>query len=112
MSSISEMKPIAIASDKRDPLLPNVPTFKELGYDIENSLSRFWMAPKLPAEIENRILEGLKKIYSKPEVQERCAQAGLAVNFMSGPELKQSIIDSQAEYKELIEYGESLKEKK
>ncbi len=110
MSSLSEMKPLALASEKRDPNMPDVPTFKELGYDIENSLSRFWMAPRdLPADVEARLLQGLTNIYKDEGLRERCAKAGLAVDFLSGPELKKSIVDSQAELSSLIEYGETLK---
>lgn len=111
MASLSEMKPLAIAAEKRDANLPDVPTFKELGWDIVDSLSRFWMAPKLPADIEARLEQGLEKIYQNPELRERCAKAGLAVDFVTGPKLQQSVEDSLVEYKTLIEYGESLKNK-
>ena len=111
MSSISEMKPLAVAANKRDPNLPDVPTFKELGWDIENSLSRFWMAPKLPADIENRLLRGLENIYKDADLRDRCAKAGLALDFTSGPGLQKAIEDSLREYEILIEYGESLKVK-
>lgn len=112
MSSLSEMKPLAVAAEKRDPNLPTVPTFKELGWDIQDSLSRFWMAPKLPPEIENRLIQGLETIYKNPELRERCAKAGLSVEFMTGPDLQKSVEDSLAEYQTLIEYGESLKNAK
>lgn len=109
MSSISEMKVLAMATEKRDPDFPDVPTFKEKGYDIVNYLSRFWMAPKLGPDVEKRLVDGLKRIYAKPEVIERNRKAGLQVQFVEGEALKKSLMDSFPEAKSLIEYGESLK---
>jgi tripartite-type tricarboxylate transporter receptor subunit TctC len=41
-----QLRFIAIATEKRSPELPNVPTFKELGYDVEYAVTRGIMAPK------------------------------------------------------------------
>ena len=109
MASIGEMKVLAVATEQRDPLFPDVPTFKEQGYDIVNYLSRFWMAPKLPPELEKRLAQGLKRIYAKPEVIERNHKAGLEVQYLDGDELKKNILASFPEAEALIEYGESLK---
>jgi tripartite-type tricarboxylate transporter receptor subunit TctC len=41
-----QLKFLAIGTEKRSPELPNVPTFKELGYNVVYSVSRGVMAPK------------------------------------------------------------------
>ena len=41
-----ELKAYAIAADKRDPALPNLPTLKEKGVDLSFSLKRGVVAPK------------------------------------------------------------------
>ena len=41
-----ELKAYAIAADKRDPALPNLPTLKELGVDMSFSIKRGVVAPK------------------------------------------------------------------
>jgi tripartite-type tricarboxylate transporter receptor subunit TctC len=37
---------LAIATEKRSPELPNIPTFKEMGYDVEYAVTRGIMVPK------------------------------------------------------------------
>jgi tripartite-type tricarboxylate transporter receptor subunit TctC len=47
-----KLRPLAIATEKRDPSLPDVPTFKELGYDVVSERYRaIGGPPKLPGEI-------------------------------------------------------------
>lgn len=41
-----QLRFLAIGTEKRSPELPNVPTFKELGYNVVYSVSRGIMAPK------------------------------------------------------------------
>jgi tripartite-type tricarboxylate transporter receptor subunit TctC len=41
-----QLKFLAIASDKRHPEVPNVPTLKELGIDVEYAVNRGLLAPK------------------------------------------------------------------
>jgi len=49
-----EVRVLAIAAEARHPYLPNVPTFKELGYDIVGGTARGVAAPKgTPKEIMN-----------------------------------------------------------
>lgn len=56
-----KMRPLAVSAAKRFRALPNVPTFKELGYDLEYY---FWVgifAPKgTPAAATTRLREALK----------------------------------------------------
>jgi tripartite-type tricarboxylate transporter receptor subunit TctC len=42
----SKVRMLAVASDKRLPAFPNVPTFKELGYDIVSGAYRGYALPK------------------------------------------------------------------
>lgn len=48
------LKPIAIAADKRSPLLPNVPTFKEGGLDYETGT---WFGLLAPAQTPEAIVD-------------------------------------------------------
>lgn len=54
----AQLKFLAIATEKRSPELPNVPTLKELGYNVVYSVSRGLLAPKgTPSDILSK-LEG------------------------------------------------------
>jgi tripartite-type tricarboxylate transporter receptor subunit TctC len=60
-----QLKFLAIATEQRSPELPNVPTLKELGYNVIYSVSRGLLAPKgTPADVLAK-LEGACSVASK-----------------------------------------------
>jgi len=73
-----KMKAFAVASKARNPALPNVPTFDELG--IPNVYSSAWygiMAPAgLPQEVVARINGEVNTLLKTPEVRKRIADFG------------------------------------
>jgi len=67
------IKPLAIGGAKRSPLLPEVPTFIELGYpDVE---THAWFGLFLPAGVPReaiaRIYQDTKKILEEPEFRQK-----------------------------------------
>jgi tripartite-type tricarboxylate transporter receptor subunit TctC len=51
-----QLKFLAIGTEKRSPELPNVPTFKELGYNVVYAVSRGIVVPKgTPADVQARL---------------------------------------------------------
>lgn len=79
----NEAVAIAIASSERNPELPDVPTFKEQGYDIvvEN-----WVGLSGPAGIDpataSKINETVLAVFANPEVQERLTELGITHRAM------------------------------
>jgi tripartite-type tricarboxylate transporter receptor subunit TctC len=75
---------LAIASPERNPELPNVPTFREQGYDIviEN-----WVGLSGPAGIESgtikKINETVLAVFASPAVQTRLVELGITHRAMS-----------------------------
>ena len=66
------LRVLAIASDERDPMFPNVPTFKELGYDVV--IGPWWgfAAPiGTPEEIIDILDDAIKEALKNPKVIER-----------------------------------------
>jgi tripartite-type tricarboxylate transporter receptor subunit TctC len=88
MIEAGRLRPLATANDKRSPILPNVPTFKELGINgIEVSLWFGMLAPaKTPTAVVARLNGELKKILRMPEVQESFAQQGADPSWDTPPE--------------------------
>lgn len=83
-------RPIAIASEKRHPWLPDVPTFRELGYDLISDVRRGYAAPAgIDPAILKKLRDGITAICQKPEYLEDMKKAGLWVEFMSGEEFYQ-----------------------
>ena len=67
------VKPIAIGGPRRSPLLPEVPTFSELGYpDVE---THAWFGLFLPAgaprEAVKRLYQDTGKILDEPEFRQK-----------------------------------------
>jgi tripartite-type tricarboxylate transporter receptor subunit TctC len=75
-------KPLAVTSDKRNPLLPNVPTFKESGYEGFNGLTWYGVVgpAKLPDAIVRKLNEEINKVLASPEL--RATFAAEALNVM------------------------------
>ena len=71
------VRPLAIAMDKRHPLLPDVPTFKELGVDWVDGAYRGIGVPKsTPPETRKRISDLWMALNNDPEMKSLAAQSG------------------------------------
>lgn len=72
---------LAVSGDARDSKVPNVPTFKELGYDVKAGTIRAMVAPKgLPADrvkkLETALLAGL----NDPEFRQKALGASFGLS--------------------------------
>jgi len=83
-----KIRMVAVSGEKRSPLAPEVPTFKEQGFDvvIENSAALYGPA-KLPREIVDRIHGALMPMLSKPDALEKLAGQGMTPQPMNGTQL-------------------------
>lgn len=71
------VRPLAVAMDKRHPLMPDVPTFKELGVDWVDGAYRGIGVPKsTPPEARKRLSDLWMAINTDPEMKELAAKAG------------------------------------
>lgn len=69
------LRPVAVTTAARRPEAPDVPTFKELGYDLVSSTWFSFAAPKgVPAAIVARLNAETIRILKLPEIQKRLAQ--------------------------------------
>jgi len=81
-----ELKAFAIAADKRDPALPDLPTLKEVGVDMTYSLKRGVVAPKgTPKEIVDHWAMILKKAAEDPGLLKQMKAKGTGIQWV-GPE--------------------------
>lgn len=71
------VRALAIAMDKRHPLLPDVPTFKELGVDWVDGAYRGIGVPKsTPPEMRKRLSDLWAALNNDPEMKELAAKSG------------------------------------
>jgi len=69
---------LATSDSKRSPLVPEVPTFKESGYDIVGTSWYAMFAPaKTPADIREKYAKILAAAVQRPEMKERLLKMGL-----------------------------------
>jgi tripartite-type tricarboxylate transporter receptor subunit TctC len=77
----NRVKVIGIASAKRSPLLPDVPTLAESGIKDAEAIVWFGMSgpPKLPRSIVDKLNNQVNKTLMLPDVKQRLDQLGLEV---------------------------------
>ena len=75
---------IAIASEKRDPETPDVPTLKELGMNIVYEVVRGILMPKgTPAQVRVKLEEGCSKATKEPTFAQSMKAQGTRVAFLN-----------------------------
>ena len=83
----SKVTALAVSSAKRTKSLPDIPTFKELGYDLEYY---FWVGiftPKgTPTPIVNTLREGLNKAAHSKQFLDTLENLGQELAYMDQPE--------------------------
>jgi tripartite-type tricarboxylate transporter receptor subunit TctC len=73
-----KIKAFAVSLPKRSPLLPEVPTFAELGYlQLEGvPWMGLWVKPDMPAALQVQIREAALKAVNQPALRERLVDVG------------------------------------
>jgi tripartite-type tricarboxylate transporter receptor subunit TctC len=78
-----QLKFLAIATEQRDPEIPNVPTLKELGLNIVYEVVRGLVVPKgTPAPVRAKIVEACGKATAEPAFKEAMKLQGTRVAFL------------------------------
>lgn len=99
-----QVKVLAVMASERDPSLPEVPTFKELGYDVIWGGMRVLAVPaETPDEIKATLTAGFKAAFDNPEFQERAAATGMNAYWMDGAETEAYVQRTQERALKLLE---------
>lgn len=84
-----QLRMLAVMSDNRNPHFPEVPTFKEAGYDIIFGTWRGLAVPKdTPENVKNVLKESFKKGFDSPEFQDFAKNAGLGLAYAPAEQFK------------------------
>ncbi len=103
MSEQGKLRVIGVMSDSRDPRLPNVPTFKEKGYNVTGGVWRGVAAPKgTPPEIIEKLHQAFKKALESKEVQEKYKELGFPIVYMNTKDFQANITDSYESYLKIL----------
>lgn len=96
------LKGLGIASEKRDPLAPDLPTLKEQGVDVVYGLTRGIMAPKgTKPEVIKHWEDVIKKAATSKAVEEALAKKGTSVVLRSPAEYTAFLKKSYSQYEKL-----------
>src|SRR5262245_39690209 len=73
-----KVKAYAVSTPKRSPLLPDVPTFAELGYPKLETIGwmGLWVKPDVPAPVQARLREATLKVLADPAARARLQEIG------------------------------------
>lgn len=73
-----KIKAFAVSTPRRSPLLPDVPTFTELGYPQLEAVAwmGLWVKPDLSAALQAQIREAVLKALAQPGARERLQEVG------------------------------------
>ena len=100
-----ETKPLVQFTDERMAAYPDVPTAKELGYDVVYYMQRSINGPPgMDPEAQKFYIDLFQKLYESDEWQEFCKAEGLdCEQWVAGDDLEQFHQTQLARHKELIE---------
>jgi tripartite-type tricarboxylate transporter receptor subunit TctC len=102
MLEAGELKALGVASEKRNPLRPQIPTFKEQGVDVVLVSNQALYAPKgTPPEATNTLAKAVEKALKEPELVNNLEKLGLGgeIEFMGPQEYLKEVMRLDEIYK-------------
>ena len=99
----NDMKVLAVATEERFPGLPDVPTFKELGFNlVEGAYRGLAVPPKTPKEIVDILYNACAKANADPEFAKKMLDLGFNLENLDA-EASNKLIDEKIEvYKSVL----------
>ena len=75
-----KMRPLVVATEKRHPAYPDVPTFRELGFNWVDGAYRGIAVPKpTPREVQKQVSDMMLEVNADPEMRKKLADGGYDV---------------------------------
>ncbi len=99
-----KLRVLAMATDERFQDFPDVPTFKELGFDVVEAVDRGVVVPlKTPPEIIAKLEAAFLEIARNPEIQAQMKEQGFVPLAMGAAETKAYLDKLTARYKGMLQ---------
>jgi tripartite-type tricarboxylate transporter receptor subunit TctC len=94
---------LGVMTSERSPSLPDVPTFKESGYEVEAGTARGYSAPAgLPDEVAKKLEAAIKTAIEDPAVKQKMNDLGLQTSYLSGEDYKQFWAGQEEDFKKVL----------
>ncbi|WP_215829727.1 tripartite tricarboxylate transporter substrate binding protein [Pelorhabdus rhamnosifermentans] len=100
------VRALAITSTQRlnDPLLADVPTFKEQGLDVAFSNWYGVAVPKeIPADIKSKLVKGLNAMINEPEFKKQMESLGLQINYLDSKESEEKWLTDSEKLSKIVQ---------
>lgn len=99
-----KLRALAIYAEKRVPMLPDVPTLKEIGINVVAGSSRGYSAPKgTPREILEISANAMEQAVKDPEVIKAAESMSLVLDFKKLDDYKRYLENDEQKFKKIIE---------
>lgn len=94
-----KVKALAVSTPARSPLLPQVPTFTELGYPQLDAVSwmGLWVTPDVPAKVQARLRDAALAAIAQPAMRERLREVGFEPGLRLGSDEMQRALRADHE---------------
>ena len=94
---------LGVMTSERSPSLPDVPTFKESGYEVEAGTARGYSAPAgLPEGVAKKLEAAIQKAIEDPSVVQKMNDLGLQTSYLSGADYKQFWAGQEDDFKKVL----------
>jgi tripartite-type tricarboxylate transporter receptor subunit TctC len=99
-----KMRMLAVASEKRMPAFPDVPTFRELGYDLVGGAYRGLSVPKsTPEDIRQKVSDIISSINAEPTFKKKMEDGGFVLPDITYKDMPKFMAEKKKEYAALAE---------
>ena len=99
------IRPLGVMSPNRSKFIPNVPTFREQGFDEAWSTSRGIAAPaNLPDDVKNALIAALEKTIASPEHKAKAEALSLDPEVIRGDAYRKFLKDNEQATKKLMNW--------
>lgn len=96
------LRMLAIFTEERHPKLPDVPTLKELGYDVVAGSSRGYSGPKgMPEDKKQQFIAAMQKVAADPKFKKDAEAQALDIDIITGDEYRTFMKEQETEFKEI-----------
>ena len=93
-----KFRALAVTGPERSPVVPEVPTLKESGVNIEAII---WLGlggpPKMPSDVVAKLFDGMRQVARDPEVQKRIGDMGAQATVSPSPQQFREFMLSERE---------------
>lgn len=105
---------LALSAPARSPLFPNVPTFRELGYNVDVGVWRTIAVPKAtPQPIRDKLSTALREALQNPNLVRDFKKVELTVDYLSPEATRKAVLAEYAEFDKLFtSMGMNVRNKK